>query len=366
MNEMEKNRKIISETDEQMAGLFEKRMNAARTIAEFKREFGLPVTDTEREKQLLAANRKYISDPEIEEYYVEFLKNTIKISREYQTRLINGRKVAYSGVEGAFAYIAAKKLIPEGEYIACKDFTEAYRGVENGEFDCAVLPVENSGAGEVGEVVDLIFSGNLFVNGIIEQPIHHNLLGVKGAKLSDIKTVISHPQALSQCAGFIHDHSFETLAYTNTAAAAKAVFAGGDKSVAAIASDETAGLFGLDIIEREINDNLNNTTRFAVLSRSLAKPQAPADKNGNESSILMFTVQNRAGALAQTLNIIGAHGYNMKSLRSRPMQGLQWNYYFYIEVEGDLSTPDGRDMITELSALCARLKYVGTYFSYGK
>ena len=358
MNELENYRKEITETDRQMAELFEKRMEIVRSIAEYKKERGLSILDAEREAQIIEKNRSYISDCEIEGYYVSFLKNTIEQSRKYQSKLINGRKVAYSGVEGAFAYIAAKKLIPEGEYVACRDFSSAYYGVENGEYDCAVLPIENSFAGEVGEVTDLLFSGNLYVNQVIELPIRHNLMAKKGARLSDIKTVVSHPQAISQCSQYIARRGLEVMNYSNTAAAAKFVKESDDISVAAIASDETARLFGLETIEPDINDIRTNTTRFAVVSR---QSDLPENRSGNENSIIFFTVQNRAGALAQTLNIIGAHGCNMKCLRSRPMKSLTWNYYFYVEIEGNLNSQNGRELLQELSAICERVKLVGTY-----
>ena len=358
MNELENYRAEITEIDAQMARLFEKRMSAVRGIAEYKKERGLSILDTERENRLIEKNRSNISDCEIEGYYVSFLKNAIEQSRKYQSKLINGRKVAYSGVEGAFAHIAAKKLIPEGEYVACKDFTTAYRGVENGEYDCAVLPIENSFAGEVGEVTDLLFSGSLYVNQVIELPVRHNLMAKKGARLSDVKTVVSHPQAISQCSQYIARRGFEIMNYSNTAAAAKLVKESGDAGIAAIASDETAEMFGLEIIEPDINDIRTNTTRFAVVSR---QSDLPENRGTNENSIIFFTVQNRAGALAQTLNIIGAHGFNMKCLRSRPMKSLTWNYYFYVEIEGNLNSQNGRELLQELSALCERVKLAGTY-----
>ena len=358
MNELDNYRKEITEIDGQMAELFEKRMAAVREIAEYKKERGLSILDADREAQIIEKNRANITDGEIEGYYVSFLKNTIEQSRKYQSKLINGRKVAYSGVEGAFAYIAAKKLIPEGEYVACRDFAGVYRGVENGDYDCAVLPIENSFAGEVGEVTDLLFSGSLYVNQVIELPIRHNLIAKKGTRISDIKKVVSHPQAISQCSQYIARRGLEVVNYSNTAAAAKFVRESDDAGIAAIASDETANLFDLEIIEPDINDIRTNTTRFAVVSR---QSDLPENRGVNENSIISFTVQNRAGALAQTLNIIGAHGCNMKCLRSRPMKSLTWNYYFYAEIEGNLNSQNGRELLQELSALCERVKLAGTY-----
>lgn len=362
MNELDIARKNINEIDAEMARLFEKRMRCAETVAEFKRENGLSIRDEAREAELIAKNRSYITDGTIAEYYAQFLRNNIELSCAYQARLLKGMRVAYCGVEGAFAYIAAKRMFPDAQLVAFKDFTSAYRAVERGEIDSAVLPLENSYAGEVGTVMDLLFSGELFINQVIDLEIVHNLLANEGADLSSIKTVLSHPQALQQCDEYLSRRGFDKKEYSNTAAAAKYVKDSGDLSVAAIASAETADIFGLKIIESRINISLSNTTRFAAFSRNPNRP-APSGKREDENFILVFTVQNEAGALAQTLNIIGAHGYNMRSLRSRPMKDLLWNYFFYIEAEGSINTADGQDMLRELSAVCAKLKLAGTYYS---
>ena len=362
MNELQEARKEISRIDAQMAELFEKRMSLCSGIADYKREHGLSVKDVVREQELINRNRSLISDAAIESYYVQFLKNTIDLSCEYQSQLLNGMRVTYCGVEGAYAHIAAKKMFPEAQLVAFSDFADAYKAVERGDYDCVVLPLENSAAGEVGTVMDLIFSGDLFVNQVVDLSISHNLLGAQGAALDDIKTVISHQQALDQCGEYIRSHGFETRAFSNTALAAKYVKESGDKTVAAIASDETSDIFGLRVLDKVINDSKNNTTRFAALSRAQNRP-SPSSRRDEESFILVFTVQNEAGALAQTLNIIGAHGFNMRNLRSRPMKDLQWNYFFYIEAEGNINNENGRDMLRELSAICAKLKLVGTYYS---
>ena len=144
--------------------------------------------------------------------------------------------------------------------------------------------------------------------------------------------------------------------------AAKHVKETGDPALAAIASDDTSTLFGLKVLDKSINDVKNNTTRFAAFSRAQNRPSSPK-KREDENFILVFTVRNEAGSLAQTLNIIGAHGFNMRSLRSRPMKELQWNYFFYIEAEGNIYNENGQDMLRELGAVCAKLRLVGTYYS---
>jgi len=172
--------------------------------------------------------------------------------------------------------------------------------------------------------------------------------------------VVSHAQALEQCADYIRANGWETLSYSNTAMAAKYVAEQEDESIAAIASEETAEVFGLEVLMRNIHTARNNTTRFAVLSRTQNLP-ASTDRTGREHFMLMFTTKNEAGALVQPLNILGAHNFNMRNLRSRPMKELIWNYYFFVEAEGNISTQNGQDMLRELSAVCAQIKLVGTY-----
>ena len=165
-NRLEEARKIINEIDEQMAGLFVKRMKAAEMVFEYKKEFGLPVLDEKREALVIERNSAFVEDDLLRGYYIDHLKHMMSVSRAYQYRLQSGLKVAYSGVEGAFAHIAAGRIFPESNRISCRDFKAAYDAVLQGECDVAVLPIENSYAGEVGQTIDLIFSGALYINGI--------------------------------------------------------------------------------------------------------------------------------------------------------------------------------------------------------
>ncbi len=358
LSSLDEARSIINEVDAAMAELFEKRMAAARIIAEYKMAHGLKIYDAAREEEVVRRNSSLVADSEMREFYVSFLKNNMQVSRSYQDRLMNGMKAAYCGTEGAFAHIATSKLFPSAKKIAYPDFASAYKAVEDGVCDVAVLPVENSYNGEVGQVTDLMFSGSLYVNSMTDLAVTQDLLAPKGATLSDIKTVISHPQALGQCADFIKKHRLIGEEYTNTALAAKYVAERGDKSVAAIASAEAAEIFGLDILERNINASRSNTTRFAVFSRA---ENREVGKQIGLHTVILFTVRNEAGALAEAIHIIGKHGFNMESLRSRPMKDLLWQYYFYIEAEGNINTDDGKAMMQELKSCCDKLKSVGTF-----
>lgn len=354
MTEIEEARKSINEADKEIAGLFVKRMKAVEKVFEYKKLHGLPIYDEKREQNVIQKASSYIEDETIRAYYIDFLKSIMNISKKYQSRLQNGVKIAYSGIKGAFAHIAASKLYPDGNLISYPDFSSAYNAVADSECDLAVLPIENSSAGEVGSVIDMIFSGSLYINGIYNLPISQNLLAVKGAKISDIKTVVSHRQAINQSIDYIKEKGFEICETTNTAIAAKSVAEQNDKSVAAIASLETAPIYGLEVLDRNINKSNVNTTRFAVLSKVKAKSE-------NENTVLLFTVSNNAGSLAKAINIIGKYNYNMVSLRSRPLKEHPWKYYFYVEIDKNVETELGNIMLSELKEHCDLLKVAGTF-----
>lgn len=358
MDKLTEARKIINSVDAEMARLFCRRMAAVKDVLEYKREHGLPVLDTARENAVMEANSSLIEDAALKEYYISFIRSTMAVSREYQRSLLSGIRAAYCGVEGAFAQIAAKHIYSDCEAKAYPSFAAAYAAVEEGECEVAVLPIENSSAGEVGQVMDLIFAGNLYVNGVYELAVEQNLMALPGTALSDIKTVLSHQQALLQCASFIEKNDMQTKAFDNTAAAAKFVSENNDRSIAAIASDETARLYGLQIIERDINSERSNTTRFVAVSRVRNDKQSFPSGQG---CVLMFAVKNEAGALADAINTIGKYGFNMRSIHSRPQKETMWQYYFYAELEGDINCENGKAMLAELDGRCDRLKLAGTF-----
>ncbi len=358
MNQLEEARKNINAIDKKMAKLFEQRMAEVAKVAEYKIEHGLPILDQGRETEVILKNSSLVSDETVRAYYVNFLQSNMNISRNYQAMLQNGLTVAYSGVEGAFANIAAKSIFPSANQLSFPDFRSAYEAVVSGKADCAVLPIENSYAGEVSQVIDLLFQGTLFINGIYDLEVRHNLLGLPGARLSDIKTVVSHPQAIEQCANYIRKHGFEAVRATNTAVAAQQVVEQNDKTVAAIASTDTAKLYGLEVLERKINESSMNTTRFAVFSRV----ESPGSvKEQDRQFLMVFTVRNEAGALAEAINVIGRCGFNMRTLRSRPMKELMWQYYFYVEADGNVNSAAGKLMMKELSKYCDNLRIVGNF-----
>ena len=356
MTELEKARKIINETDKQMAKLFEKRMDAAKMVANYKKEHGLPIDDFVREEELIKRNTALVESEEYRSYYVNFLKDTIGLSKKLQHRLLDGMRVAYSGVEGAFANIAAERIFPDAAAVACKDFKSAYDSVVNGECDCCLLPIENSFNGDVGQVLDLAFFGSLYITGIYEIEVVQNLLANEGATIESIKQVISHPQALGQCAEYITAHGFETIESVNTAVAVRQVAKSGRTDIAAIGSNEAAKKFGLKKLEGHINQSGSNTTRFAVFSRTNR-----SKTNKDKHFIMLFTVKNAAGSLGKAISVIGEFGFNLKALKSRPTKELIWDYYFYAEGEGDIYSDYGKLMLKQLKKCCSNFKILGTF-----
>lgn len=356
MSKLDDARNEINKIDREMAHLFERRMKAVRTVAEYKESVGMPVLDEAREAQIIAKNVSYINDAELQSYYVNFLKNNISISKAYQHKILEGMRVAYSGVPGAFADIAVGRIFPSANAVSYDSFKSAYDAVVNGECDCAVLPIENSYAGDVTQVMDMTFFGSLYINGIYDLEVVQNLIGLPGATVANIKKVISHPQALSQCAGYISEHGFDSIEASNTAVAAKQVCQMGRSDIAAIASKKTAQLYDLSIIEKNINESSNNTTRFAVFSRTQNKAS-----DSDNHFILFFTVKNEAGCLGRVVSVIGENGFNLKALKSRPTKELIWEYYFYVEGEGNIYSKKAEKMFEELKDSCSTFKVVGSF-----
>ena len=326
-NELEQARREIDAVDAEMAALFCRRMDAVRRVAAYKQARGLPVLDASREEAVVAKNCARLPDEAYAEYYEDFIRHTMGLSRAFQRAVLGMGTVAYQGVEGAFSHIALTRLFQHVRAQAYPTWAE---------------------------VLDLCYAHrDICVCDVYDLPVSQNLLGVPGAHLSDVKKAVSHPQALQQSAKFIRSLGLETQAFQNTAAAAKSVAEAGDKSVAAIASLETAALYGLSVLAENINTSETNTTRFIVIGRRM-------NAAGNRFSLL-FTVDHRAGRLARVMQLIGAMGFNLECIKSRPMPNVPWEYYFYVEVVGDLSAEKSKELLDTLSGVCRTVRVLGVY-----
>ena len=349
-------RKNIDRIDREMAELFAERMQAAAVVAAYKEEHGLPVEDKAREAEMIARNTERLP-PAYRPYYRNFLVGTITESKRYQRLLVSGLRVAYSGVEGAFAHVATMRIFGEpGEKVACPDFATAYRSVESGACHCAVLPIENSYAGDVGQVMDLAWRGSLTISGIYDLPLSQCLLAKPGVTLAEVREVVSHPQALAQCQPYLRRQGWIQTTAVNPAVAARTVAAGERREVAVIAARETADLYGLQVLENDINEQKSNTTRFAVFS-----PAACEVKPSDNHFVLLFSCKNQPGALGDAISVISRHDYNLKCLKSHPTGVENWAYYFYAEGEGNLGTEAGQTMRRELERVCNSVRVLGSF-----
>ena len=356
MEQLENAKQALKKMDRELALLFERRMTVARDVAIAQRALAIPAGEPFSPDTIIEENAPLIQDEELRTFYPLFVNHLMELSTQVEHRVMEGIRVAYAGVQGAFAHIAAKKIFQNGTHIPYSDFRLAYEAVEKGECDCAVLPLENSYAGDVAQVMDLAYFGSLYINGVYDIRVTQCLLGTKDATLEQVKEVISHPQALSQCADYLAKLGATVTEASNTAVAARKVADTASPTLAAIGSPEAAELYGLKVLEANINESAVNTTRFAVFTRT------PRVVSANDGCFIMtFTVKNEAGALAKAISIIGERGFNMRSLKSRPSKNLSWSYYFYIEAEGNLSSPAGIRMLEKLGTICSGLKILATY-----
>ena len=354
MDELEQARAEIDRVDGEMAALFERRMAAAARVAAYKRAHGMPVLDAGREARVIERNLARLQNAELAPFYKDFLTRQMALSRQYQARLLGRDRAAYQGVEGAFSHIALTKLFPHAQAVACPTFDEVFRLVDRGEAGCGVLPFENSHAGDVASVLDLCYAHrDVYIQQVLDLPVRQNLLGLPGAQVSGLRLVLSHPQAIAQSERFLKTLGLPAQSVANTAMAARQVAESGDVTLGAIASAETARLYGLRVLAADINSDGDNTTRFIVIGKE--KPAA-----GDRFSLL-FTVPHKAGTLARVIQLIGAAGFNMESIKSRPKPHVPFEYYFYVELVGSPEGPGAQALLEELGTVCDTLRLLGAY-----
>ena len=354
MDALEQARAEIDTVDAQLAALFERRMAAVLQVAEYKRAHGLPIYDAAREAAVLEKAAARIQQPALRPYYKDHVQHMMDLAKQYEAAVLGQSRAAYQGVEGAFAHIALKALFPHAEAVSYSTWDEVFEAVASGEAAHGVVPFENSHAGDVSAVLDLCYNHpELWVVDVYDLPISQNLLVLPGTQLSQLRTVYSHQQAIAQSETFLKQFRLPATAMANTAMAAKFVAESKDPTKAAIASAETAALYGLEILVPNINTDGDNTTRFIVLSRE--KPTA-----GNRF-LLLFTVDNKPGKLAEVIQVIGASGFNMESIKSRPMPHVPFEYYFYVELVGDAAAGETAALLRELDRTCRTVRLLGVY-----
>ena len=341
----------IDKIDSSIVDLFEKRMNLCKEVAEFKIQSKKNVLDREREKQKIEA-LKSLTTSEFNSDGIESLfKQVMTISRKLQYKTMSeygikldigfemvqkidykNAKVVYQGVEGAYSYAAMLRFFGDDvDNFNVATFEEAMKAVSEGRADFAILPIANSSAGMVGDVYDLLA---LYDNVIVDETylkVEHALLGTIDGTINDIKTVYSHPQGFMQCGHYLNEHKdWQRISLANTAVAAKKIKADNNRTQAAIASEAAAKMHGLRVLEKSINDNKNNTTRFVIISKNKIYKS-----NGKKISIY-FEAAHESGSLYNLLSNFIYNDINMTKIESRPIPQKTWEYSFFVDFEGNL------------------------------
>lgn len=354
MNQLETARKTIDEIDAEIARLYEKRMAAVEDVVAYKIENSLPVFDGARETAVIEKNTGRIQQERFKNGYEELLRFILQQSKQYQKALIAKDKVAYAGVEGAFAHMVSEKMFGPNPKLSCSSFDEVIRAVMDHKAEFGILPLENNNSGLVGEVMDALLQYPVYITGVQDQKIDQCLLGVEGATLKDIETVYSKDQALWQAKEFLDSLNVETVPYPNTARAAQMVAAQNDIHKAAIGARENASLYGLKVLASNIEANASNTTRFLVIANE------PAKKPWDHFSLIV-TISNEVGALLKVIETIAAHKLNMDCIQSRPIKGRPFEYFFYIQCFGSIDPDTVQACLQDLKPYCASIKWMGNY-----
>lgn len=353
MTQLDQARLIINEVDEEIAKLFEKRMKAVEQVVAYKKAHQLPILDSSREQFVIDHNLQYIENEKYKPFYKELMIQMMSISRQYQKTIIHENKVGYQGMEGAFSYSATLKLFPDHQLEHYDSFEEVFDALINDDIKYGIVPIQNSYTGEIGEVLDLLMQYPLYICKNYPLTISQNLLGVKGSKLETIKQVYSKDHAINQSMQFLKGRGYELIPYPNTAMAAEYVARSNDISKAAIGSKDNAKLYGLEIIASDINTSNQNTTRFIALSKTL--------QEDGDVFALGLIIPHIPGSLSNVMQIIASYGYNMSNIISRPLKSRPWEFYFYLEIEGNYANENVSLMLQQLKEICESVKLLGTY-----
>ena len=376
MEDLGKLREQIDGIDAQIAALYEKRMEISGKVAEYKIETGKKVFDKQREEEKLSHLRTLVDGDFNKNGITELFELIMSISRKRQYQLLTekgaiGRlpfigveelekgkaRVVFQGAEGAYSQAAMMQYF--GEQINSfhvDTFRDACVAIDEGSADYAVLPIENSTAGVVSEIYDLLVEFENYIVGEQVIRIEHCLIGLPGTKLSDIHTVYSHPQSLMQSARFLLEHpSWKQISMKNNAFAAKKVKEEKDRSQAAIASEYAAKLYGLEVLEKGINQSVSNSTRFIIVTN-----QKIFKKDAKKVSIC-FELPHESGSLYHMLSHIIYNNLNMNKIESRPIEERNWEYRFFIDFEGNLGDSAVKNALRGLRDEARNLRILGNY-----
>lgn len=364
-------RQQINEIDEELVGLFKRRMEVVYKVANYKIENHMEVLDKSREEQIICKYTSSIKDEALKEELREFLEDILNISRKAQQRLIKksnekkgtaeGEKgrIGYQGVEGSFSHQAALEYFGEAlEALCFESFSDVFEAIQNNEIKYGVLPIENSFTGGISEVYDLLGEYGCLILGEKCIKVEHNLLGIKGASISDIKEVYSHTQGFLQCKKYFEEHrDWKLIPYFNTAKSAEYVGREKDRSKACVASKKAAELYGLDILEENINCSRSNYTRFIVVGKDIIH-DVRADKIS-----LALILPHKSGTLNNILKYFSENNLNLLKIESRPVKDKPFEYSFYIDFQGSMSDEKILSTLKLIKGECLNYKFLGNYSS---
>ncbi|MCD8039391.1 MAG: prephenate dehydratase [Lachnospiraceae bacterium] len=365
----------LDEIDKSIVELYEKRMELCAQVAEYKTQCGMRVFDKEREEQKLAAVSALTHNEFNAHGIRDLYEQIMSISRKLQYRIIEehtggGRlaftelerldvrkcRVVFQGAEGAYSQAAMMEYFGENvDSFNVDTFRDAMLAIDEGSADFAVLPIENSSAGIVSEIYDLLVEFENYIVGEQVIRIEQCLMAVPGTRLEDIRTVYSHPQSLMQSAHYLLEKGWQQISMKNNAFAAKKVADDKDKTQAAIAGEAAAGTYGLEILERGVNDLKENSTRFIIVTNQKVF-------TGDASKIsLCFELNHESGALYHALSHMLYNGLNINKVESRPIPGRNWEYRFFLDFEGKLTDSDVKNALRGLREETHNMKILGNY-----
>ena len=370
-------RNQIDQVDDELVQLFVKRMALSAEVADYKKEAGLPIYVPARERQILQQVAQK-AGPEMDNYTRVLYSLIFELSRSYQSKrntkgsalytkisqsIENTDKlfpqspmVACQGVEGAYSQIACEKIFKSPFIMYFKNFEGVFHAIDQGLCQYGILPIENSTAGSVKKVYDLMIRHNFSIVRTFRMKVDHNLLAKPGSKLSEIKTIYSHEQAINQCSEFLSNHpDIQIIPVENTAIAAEMVAKSAAKDVAALSSHTCQEIYGLVSLADSVQDMGNNRTRFICISKNLEIYP------GSDKTSIMMILSHKPGALYKVLARMYVLGINVIKLESRPIPDRDFEFMFYFDLETSVYSEQFVQLMCELEDLCEEFKYLGSY-----
>lgn len=368
----------IDKIDNQLIDLFQKRMDVAAKIGQYKKENNLPVLDSSRERKKLndIASK---ADDEFKSHLRVLFSLLFELSRSHQEKITEKKSelvcdienaisttkplfpvqatVACQGIEGAYSQIACEKVFKHSNIVYFDKWEKVFDAIEQGFCEYGILPIENSTAGSVKKVYDLMINKNFHIVRSVRIQVNHSLLCKRGTKLSDIKEIVSHEQAISQCSEFLDTlEGVKVTTVENTAVAAKMVSESDRSDIAALSSAECAEIYNLVSLQKSVQNKDNNYTRFICISKDM-QIYPGADKTS-----LMLVLKHQPGALYKVLSRLYALEINLIKLESRPIADRDFEFMFYFDIETSIYSQEFVDLIRELDEICDEFKYLGSYY----